>query len=66
MPIDLREPDLDLALHHVIRCALEDKPCAALLDELRRLYAAAGEPLPYQLKLPLEEVTAQLSLDDQM
>ena len=45
--------DLDLALYHVVRCAADGKPCAALLAELRRLYAAAGEPLPNPIRPPV-------------
>lgn len=37
---------LSLALYHVVRCASTGKACGALLDELRRLYTAAGEPIP--------------------
>jgi hypothetical protein len=51
MPTD--NLDLDLALYHVVRCAADGKPCAALLAELRRLYAAAGEPLPKPIRQPV-------------
>jgi hypothetical protein len=47
MPAD--RPDLDLAFFNLIACAGVHKSCAALLAELRRLYAAAGEPIPFPL-----------------
>lgn len=48
----MQPTDLDLALHHVVCCAVIAKPCAVLLDELRRLYAAAGEPIPSVIRPP--------------
>lgn len=49
--------DLDLALWHLNACAACGKPCAALRDELRRLYQAVAEPVPALLAgyYPLSE-----------
>lgn len=57
-------PGLALALHHLIHCAMEDKPCAALLTELRRLYTLAGEPLPDPIRTSQVRPSGQYRLLD--
>lgn len=43
-------PDLDLAFYHLQHCTQVGKHCQALMQELRRLYRAAGEPVPPYLE----------------
>jgi hypothetical protein len=45
-------PDLELAFRLAIHRAAHDHTAAALIDELRRLYSAAGEPIPQILRPP--------------